>query len=147
MTPDSMDRANRLLELLSGKKPRHSDIDRVGAGADTFEDFRIRVVLSGLLGDAGADVVGSWREHDNTRRTAPVANDLLQTLEHLQARQRGLELHLQEQDAAIRAKLIDIDSVTRQLAGLQKQSRDVARMVTQCKAAILRLGSSGANGP
>ncbi len=147
MTPNSIDRANRLLELLSGKKPRHGDIDRMGAGADTFEDFRIRVVLSGLLGDAGADVVRSWREHANTRRTAPVANDLLQTLEHLQVRQRALELHLQEQDSAIRAKLVDIDAITRQLAGLQKQSRDVARMVTQYRAAIVRLGSLGANGP
>ena len=147
MTPESIDRAHRLLEVLSRKKPRSGDLDRIAAGADSFEAFRIRLVLSGVLGEVGTDVMKCWRDHAGGRRTAPAANDLLHTLEHLSSRQKDLERQLQEQDAAIRAKFGDMDGITGQIAGLQKRSREVARLMVRYRAAIVQRGIRDADRP
>lgn len=144
MTPEAIALAQRLLALLSGKKPKRADIDRIAAGAASFEDFRVRLVLSGALGEAGTEVMRRWQDRVSARRAAPVASDLLHTLEHLSSRQRDLERQLQEQDGAIRAKLIAIDTITGQLAELQRQSHKVGRLVAHYRAAIVRLSGRDA---
>lgn len=142
MNKEDKDRALRLFRALVGVKGKDSDFQRIAKTAATYEEFRIQLVLGGDTLLASGPVAKQWRSHVKRASTAPDTNELMHTLEQLNARQGQIERQLRERDAELLERLRQLDTLTTGLAEIRKESEQLRRLIATYRKAVLHLAET-----
>lgn len=142
MNTQDKDRALRLFRAVVGAKGKDSDFQRIAKTAATYEEFRIQLVLGGETLLAAGPVAKQWRSHVKRANTAPDTNELMHTLEQLNARQVHIERQLLERDAELLERLRQLDALTTGLAEVRKESAQLRSLIATYRKAVLNLAET-----
>lgn len=139
MNSTDQDRAQRLFKILVGRFGKGAELTRLTEAAANYDDFRVMLMADTKLLPFAAPVVTAWRSQVHRVATAPDANELMHTLEHVAKRQDEIERQLRERDAELLERLRQIDTLSTGVAGLRKEAQQLRQLMIKYRDAVLRL--------
>jgi hypothetical protein len=143
MTPDEVQKTQRLYELLVGRAGRKEQLRKLTELCESFEGFRVSLVCQRENSGTLSGVLADWRRRIAAWVTELDDRKLLHDLEILSLKQIAIEKLLEDNEAALMSKLRALDADATGLAELTQRVRDMRTAIEEHRQRLshLALGS------
>jgi hypothetical protein len=142
------ERCAELARLLLGAKMPKKLLDELVEKSDSFEEFRILLVLESEAGTPEAKAVADhWRERVRERRTRSDGNDLMHTAELLALKHDELQQKLTQATADMLEKLRAIDTLATVQADIRERLSEIGDLVEEFRERARRAEATPAARP
>lgn len=126
------ERCAELARLLLGAKAPKKQVDELVENSDSYEEFRILLVLDFESSSPEAKAVADhWRERVRERRTRSDGNDLMHTAELLALKHDELQQKLTQATADMLEKLRAIDTLATVQADMRERLSEIGDLVEE----------------
>ena len=126
------ERCAELARLLLGAKAPKTKVDELVENSDSYEEFRILLVLDFESSSPEAKAVADhWRERVRERRTRSDGNDLMHTAELLALKHDELHQKLTQSTADMLEKLRAIDTLATVQADMRERLAEIGDLVEE----------------